>query len=109
MWDGHLARPQARPQARSLFYIYKFFNKISQQIRWLKNMVKKSLSDVLREEMKPHDSTESNLSSGEIAPVEKNEVSIDLETAIASANEKISLLTAELATEKKKIKPYKVN
>jgi DNA repair exonuclease SbcCD ATPase subunit len=54
--------------------------------------------------MKPQDSTESNLSSGEIAPVEKNEVSSDLETAIASANEKISLLTAELATEKKQNK-----
>ena len=67
-------------------------------------MVKKSLSDVLREEMKPQDSTESNLSSGEIAPVEKNKVSTDLETAIASANEKISLLTAELATEKKENK-----
>ena len=67
-------------------------------------MVKKSLSDVLREEMKPQDSTESNLSSGEIAPVEKNKVSTDLETAIASANEKISLLTAELATEKKQNK-----
>jgi DNA repair exonuclease SbcCD ATPase subunit len=67
-------------------------------------MVKKSLSDVLREEMKPQDSTESNLSSGEIAPVEKNEVSTDLETAIASANEKITILTTELATEKKQNK-----
>jgi chromosome segregation ATPase len=67
-------------------------------------MVKKSLSDVLREEMKPQDSTESNLSSGEIASVEKNEVSSDWEKAIASANEKISLLTAELATEKKQNK-----
>lgn len=67
-------------------------------------MVKKSLSDVLREEMKPQDSTESNLSSGEIAPVEKNEISTDWETAIASANEKVSLLNAELATEKKENK-----
>jgi chromosome segregation ATPase len=67
-------------------------------------MVKKSLSDVLREEMKPQDSTESNSSVVETPPVEKKEISMDWETAIASANEKISLLTAELATEKKQNK-----
>ena len=63
-------------------------------------MVKKSLSDVLREEMKPQDSTESNSPVVEVLTVETNEASTDLEKAIASANEKISLLTAELATEK---------
>ena len=67
-------------------------------------MVKKSLSDVLRKEMQTQDSVESTPSSVEIAPVEKNDVSIDLEKAIASANEKVSLLTAELATEKKENK-----
>ena len=67
-------------------------------------MVKKSLSDVLREEMKPQDSTESNSSIVETPPVEKKEISMDWEKAIASANEKISLLTAELATEKKESK-----
>ena len=67
-------------------------------------MAKKSLSDVLREEMKPQDSTESNSPVVETPPVEKKEISMDWEKAIASANEKISLLTAELATEKKQNK-----
>ena len=67
-------------------------------------MVKKSLSDVLREEMKPQDSTESNSPVVETPPVEKNEISMDWEKAIASANEKIIILTAELATEKKQNK-----
>ena len=62
-------------------------------------MAKKSLSDVLREEMKPQDSTESNAPSVEIAPLEKNE-----DSAIASANEKITNLAAELATEKRENK-----
>jgi chromosome segregation ATPase len=63
-------------------------------------MVKKSLSDVLRKEMQTQDPVESTPSSVEIAPVEKSDVSMDLEKAIASANEKITILTAELATEK---------
>jgi len=67
-------------------------------------MVKKSLSDILREEMKPQDSMESNSLVVEIPPVEKNGVSTDWQKVIASANEKISLLTAELATEKKQNK-----
>jgi len=67
-------------------------------------MAKKSLSDVLREEMKPQDSTESNSLIVETPPVEKNEVSTDWEKAIASANEKITILTTELATEKKQNK-----
>ena len=67
-------------------------------------MVKKSLSDVLREEMKPQDSTESNSPVVETPPVEKKEISMDWEKAIASANEKITILTAELATEKKQNK-----
>ena len=67
-------------------------------------MVKKSLSDVLRKEMQTEDPVESTSSSVEVALVEKNDVSIDLEKAIASANEKVSLLTAELATEKKQNK-----
>ena len=61
-------------------------------------MVKKSLSDVLRKEMQTQDPVESTPSSVEIAPVEKSDVSMDLEKAIASSNEKITILNSELDT-----------
>lgn len=63
-------------------------------------MANKNISDMLREEMKPKDVTESKVSSIEISPVEKNEGLTDL----AIANENIKTLTTELANEKKENK-----
>ncbi|MEB3312420.1 MAG: hypothetical protein VKJ02_19510 [Snowella sp.] len=69
-------------------------------------MAKKSLSDILREEMKPEAAASQPSTSAEVPtpePVVSDELK-DLTIAIATANEKIALLTAELATERKENK-----
>lgn len=66
-------------------------------------MAKKSLSDILREEMNPENAKDSNSSAIEIDLSKKNEVLTDL----AVTNEEITKLTAELASQKNENKTLK--